>query len=301
MSEMSAWARSIGHKIRQCRLARGLTQEQLADGNFSKSYISQLERGTVNPSLRALRLLADRLDVSCAWLLESASSPPALHIKAASAYYFLKEYAAAERMLTQALELRDAFTHRDYVEALLLEARLSARRKAWQSVADACERIQSLHMKSGALPGPHSVSQHYLWGSAWFHRGNRRMAIHHWERGLAALNRCGGPPSHDALLLLRDVSTLYAALGDAPSSRRLATRVAALAAQIASISDMSRWVLARRQEERSSGDPIEISVGLDGDLDDAEAWARANYLLSVAAQIRQDLVPSPKNGVRTNQ
>lgn len=52
---------SIGERLRQARLARGFTQEQLARGLATKGFISQVERNHATPSLAKLRLMADRL------------------------------------------------------------------------------------------------------------------------------------------------------------------------------------------------------------------------------------------------
>src|SRR6266498_91727 len=59
----------IGKTIRQMRQSRGLTQETLAGPEFSKGYISALERGAVRPSLKALEVFASRLEVPITDLL----------------------------------------------------------------------------------------------------------------------------------------------------------------------------------------------------------------------------------------
>jgi transcriptional regulator with XRE-family HTH domain len=60
---------TLGDRLRAARYAARLTQEGLADGDFSKSYISAVERSKMTPSIAALRLLADRLGVTLAYLL----------------------------------------------------------------------------------------------------------------------------------------------------------------------------------------------------------------------------------------
>jgi transcriptional regulator with XRE-family HTH domain len=60
----------LGRNVRAARLARGLSQEQLAfEAEMKRSYLSDLERGTRNPSVRALGRLAKALGVKPADLL----------------------------------------------------------------------------------------------------------------------------------------------------------------------------------------------------------------------------------------
>jgi tetratricopeptide (TPR) repeat protein len=60
---------TVGTKLRAARQARKYTQSRLAQPDFSVSYISAIERGQIQPSLRALEILAQRLGVSTAELL----------------------------------------------------------------------------------------------------------------------------------------------------------------------------------------------------------------------------------------
>jgi transcriptional regulator with XRE-family HTH domain len=61
----------LGANVRRYRKLRGMTQEQLAhEVGMERSYISDLERGTRNPSVRALGRLAQALSVEPLALLE---------------------------------------------------------------------------------------------------------------------------------------------------------------------------------------------------------------------------------------
>lgn len=55
----------LGANIRHHRKLKGMSQEQLAlEAGMERSYVSDLERGTRNPSVRALGRLADALEVA---------------------------------------------------------------------------------------------------------------------------------------------------------------------------------------------------------------------------------------------
>jgi transcriptional regulator with XRE-family HTH domain len=63
----------FGDRIRELRLASGMTQESLADHcGFARTYMSRIETGGANPSLEAIKTLADGLDVSITTIFEGA-------------------------------------------------------------------------------------------------------------------------------------------------------------------------------------------------------------------------------------
>lgn len=62
------FSRNLGAAIRARRLALGLTQTQLGKP-LTKGFISEVERGRSLPSLAALVLMADRLEVPVSYLL----------------------------------------------------------------------------------------------------------------------------------------------------------------------------------------------------------------------------------------
>ena len=58
----------IGNRIRQAREERGLTLRELGEPGISHAYIARLEAGDRNPSMNALRRLAEKLGVSALYL-----------------------------------------------------------------------------------------------------------------------------------------------------------------------------------------------------------------------------------------
>ncbi len=69
MVDDSALARSIGSRIRERRRRAGLSQQRLAEGRYTKAYISALETGAAKPSMAALNFIAGRLGTTAAELL----------------------------------------------------------------------------------------------------------------------------------------------------------------------------------------------------------------------------------------
>src|SRR5688572_25255612 len=63
-----AVAETIGERLRRLRGERGLSQRQLAAPGITAAYISRIEAGMRQPSVKALRLLARRLDLSPEYL-----------------------------------------------------------------------------------------------------------------------------------------------------------------------------------------------------------------------------------------
>jgi transcriptional regulator with XRE-family HTH domain len=64
----------LGRNVRHYRKLKGMTQEQLGlEAGMERSYVSDLERGERNPSVRALARLAVALSVEPSRLLERAA------------------------------------------------------------------------------------------------------------------------------------------------------------------------------------------------------------------------------------
>ncbi len=78
-------ASEVGERLRSLRVAAGLTQSQIADGRFSKEYVSQIERGKTRPSPEALEWIAARLDVDPAYLVGGVSAEERGKVEAALA------------------------------------------------------------------------------------------------------------------------------------------------------------------------------------------------------------------------
>ncbi len=64
----------LGERLRQLRVAAGLTQSELAGDRFSKEYVSQIERGKTRPTPGTIEWLADRLEVDAGFLANGVAT-----------------------------------------------------------------------------------------------------------------------------------------------------------------------------------------------------------------------------------
>jgi tetratricopeptide (TPR) repeat protein len=65
---------ALGDRVRQLRVAQGMTQTELAGERFSKEYLSQIERGKTRPTGETLAWLASQLGVDRGFLETGVSS-----------------------------------------------------------------------------------------------------------------------------------------------------------------------------------------------------------------------------------
>jgi len=64
----------LGERLRQLRVAGGMTQTELAGDRFSKEYVSQIERGKTRPTHETIAWLAERLGVDAGFLANGVSA-----------------------------------------------------------------------------------------------------------------------------------------------------------------------------------------------------------------------------------
>ncbi|MFI6933735.1 tetratricopeptide repeat protein [Streptomyces sp. NPDC050287] len=194
---------TIGRRVQQLRVERGLTQKQLAEPVYTPAYISTLEAGRVRPSDDALRHLSGRLGVG---FDELATGRPAhlvtdLRLRLTEAHRTLatgEAEAAAEQyalLLAEAEQLHLA----EVVAAALLglgecaleTGKLEEGRRYFERAEEAFGDVP-LPVRVPALRG-RAVS-HYL-------AGELRYSVYLLESTIDELNR-GGLHDPDALLLL---------------------------------------------------------------------------------------------------
>ena|SRR6266571_1068105 len=66
---------SIGNRLHRLRRERGLSQRDISSAGVSYAYISRIEAGARTPSVKAIRLLAEKLGISVEYLETGSASP----------------------------------------------------------------------------------------------------------------------------------------------------------------------------------------------------------------------------------
>ena len=138
----------MGERVRQLRIARGLTQTELADGRFTKEYTSQIERGRVRPTAETLDWLANRLGVERAYLETGVSSEES---ERAASLVLRAEAAIASSQPEEALACLDGLAaslvgrHPELeLRALLAESTARTHGGELDAVLELLERAQEL-------------------------------------------------------------------------------------------------------------------------------------------------------------
>ena len=106
---MPSTAEAIGQRLRARRVALGLTLAEVAEkARLSLPYVSNLERGRGNPTLDALRALADALETDLASLVgDGHTSTSGLDMVLGSAPPSLLQFSRSQSFLERVRELAE--------------------------------------------------------------------------------------------------------------------------------------------------------------------------------------------------
>ncbi len=116
----------LGRRIKEARLAKKLTQSDVAGTFITRNMLSQIESGAANPSLKTLEYLTSVLDIPIQALLpngkgeENNDSPQLQKLYSCKRLFIGEEYSKAVKAAEELMEteLRDeacAITARSYI------------------------------------------------------------------------------------------------------------------------------------------------------------------------------------------
>jgi transcriptional regulator with XRE-family HTH domain len=190
---------TIGERLKRLRLERGLSQRELAAPGVSYAYISRIEAGSRQPSVKALRRLASKLGVSADYL-ETGSDLDA----AGTRELRLSNLELAVRLgETEGVEpaLQDALG-----EAIAAGDREAARRArislAWLALksdefADVVALLEAA-TSDDPMTAIDQVEVNVNLGIAYAGMGHPERAVELYERCIANVQDHGGDPSLEA-------------------------------------------------------------------------------------------------------
>jgi len=81
-AQVSSRPARLGERVRQLRVAAGITQTELAGDRFSKEYVSQIERGKTRPTQETIEWIAARLGVDASFLASGVSADERARVEA---------------------------------------------------------------------------------------------------------------------------------------------------------------------------------------------------------------------------
>ncbi len=262
-------AASVGDRVRALRAAAQLTQSELAGGQFSKEYISQVERGKTRPSPKALAWLAAQLGTDRAFLqhgistvdsvraeslLERAEGLSEQHHYGEAVEAFRSAAAVAGLTAVPSLALRslvgEAWAHSQQGEidealGLLEQARTLADQETFGDVerADVLFRIGVCRYKLSKITEALALFRRALQLVARSGEGREelRSDIHHWRSRCFRRQREWDAAREDIALALE----LAESIGDRH-------RTAAAYFQASLVAEREgNWLLARQHGERA--------------------------------------------------
>jgi tetratricopeptide (TPR) repeat protein len=248
-------ALGLGERLRQLRVAAGLTQTDLAGDRFSKEYVSQIERGKTRPTSETIEWLAVRLGIDPGFLANGVS-----------------------------------MDERGRVEGALARAEALVQADQWAEAVDAYESVRASVLATGSA----ELEMRALLGEARARGrdvGDVRNAIPLLERarGLAEQQTFSDLERAEVLFELGvaryKLSSISSALGLLNAALELAER-SGLPCDLlrSSILDWRSRCYRRQRDFQAAKEDVERALELAQSSGDARATANAFFQASIVAE-----------------
>jgi transcriptional regulator with XRE-family HTH domain len=187
---------TIGQRLKRLRLERGLSQRELAAPGVSYAYISRIEAGTRQPSVKALRKLAAKLGVTADYLESGseldAESARELRLADLELAIRLGDANGSEPLLQEIIAEAEAAA--DAPSAFRARVALAAVREEHNELAAAIELLEGAVAQDFVQPAEH-VDVYSQLGRAYAAVGRTAQAVALFE---TCLDASGDSPSAEA-------------------------------------------------------------------------------------------------------
>lgn len=231
----------LGQRLRKARLARNYTQSEVAQQQFSVSYISAVERGQIRPSLGALERLSDRLHVPLAELLRDDNDIVIPHVPSMDKDGTTEESAETDARLLYARILARQGQPQDALEALqsLPTSRLTPRQHAellWHKAYSYIELRRPDEARAAvleAIPLAEKANDQELVERLRLELGNAYSLMHKYQLALDAYKGSNEAIERGVIndpvfrfAVLYNIGSQYRSLGDAASAIEILNQAA---------------------------------------------------------------------------
>ena len=259
----------LGERLRQLRVAAGMTQTDLAGDRFSKEYVSQIERGKTRPTDETIAWLAGRLGVDAGFLANGVSADERGRVDAALARAdALMEARRNDEALVEFEQVRAAVLATGLpeleVRALSGEATVRMRRGEVREAIALLERARAL-TESSTFSDVERGDVLFRLGVARFKLNSVQTAIALFDEALKVAERSQIPSDQLRSNILAWRSRCYRRRRDLEAAREDVERALELAEslndtrtaadvyfQASIVADREgHWVLARSYAERA--------------------------------------------------
>jgi tetratricopeptide (TPR) repeat protein len=267
----------LGERLRQLRVAAGMTQTDLAGDRFSKEYVSQIERGKTRPTAETTQWLAGRLGVDAGFLANGVSADERGRVDAALARAdALLEARRNDEALEEFERIRPAVlaTGLPELEARALSGEATVRMRGGdvREAIALLERARAL-TESSAFSDVQRADVLFRLGVARFKLNSVQTAIALFDEALKVAERSEIPSDQLRSNVLAWRSRCYRRRRDLEAAREDVERALELAEslndtrtaadvyfQASIIADREgHWVLARSYAERAKAAYEELS------------------------------------------
>ena len=215
----------LGHRIKKIRKSLKLSQEDLAGDDFTKSYISKIERGLVNPSMKALEIIASRLNKPISYFVSDSNQDtfdPTLILDGQKLYEQKKHDESLDKF-NQVLEFKDKLDDEQLVRIYYYVADIYLKQKKYDISADICnEALNALER----LEDLYFFKLYYILGNAYYYLDRRQDALDKLlkcEKELLRYNIFVDIPFK--FDLLHDIAVLYVQMGKSDLSKEYFQRI----------------------------------------------------------------------------
>src|SRR2546428_726108 len=253
----------VGARIRSLRTAKGLTQAQVAEPQYTKAYISMLESGRTRASMKALEHIAGVLGVKPADLLGGAPSPATPQYSMLEAKRLIEQARGAEAIpILEGLE--EGLTAGDQL------VRLRYLAVAYNLVSQQSDDRPSLALLYAGM------------GKAYHDSGDLEAAIIYNQRSLQVYEDLG--LLDQVACALDNAAALYVEHGNTTRARECLVRAERLAAEakrdttLASIKASQAEVLAKSDPEAAL-EEAQSALKFARKVDQIDAQVRAMVLI----------------------